>query len=403
MDFSKRPEPADHPETAHHREVPRGPEGAERREFGNGAEMPEPADRPGADWRREAARGPEGAEGRPGVPEWPRPFEWPRPQGRPEISGGGQEGYGAGREPSVEGGRPVWSPTPTEPAALPPLPAGFSTPAAPERPHGYTPPPWSSAPTSPGHRLAPTPPPAGHVPGRRRTSGRTAAAVLAFVLVAVGAGAGVWYLGRDHGSKGSGAGAVPSASVSAKSSASTASSSPSASSAPSSPGATPTPTTAGSSAAASAPTGYRVAHDPVGYTLDVPQGWTRRQKQGEKAPVVYYDSPSDGRQLQIFALSEATPAESLDLAENDPGYGYAKQPGYRAEDRASGDTWAELSYRYDDSDRGARQVIDHRFRAADGTLYAIRSSGPESLAAGLVRGPSTIAVESFCPTDAGCS
>ncbi|MFG3290958.1 hypothetical protein ACGF3G_19400 [Streptomyces sp. NPDC048179] len=294
----------------------------------------------------------------------------------------------------MESGRPVWSPTPTEPAALPPLLAGFS-----EQPRGYTPPPWSSAPTSPGHRLAPTPPPAGHVPGRRRTSGRTAAAVLAFVLVAVGAGAGVWYLGRDHGSKGSGAGAVPSVSVSAKSSASTASSSPSASSVHSSPEATPTPTPAVSSA----PSGYRVAHDPVGYTLDVPQGWTRRQKQGEKAPVVYYDSPSDGRQLQIFALSEATPAESLDLAENDPGYGYAKQPGYRAEDRASGETWAELSYRYDDTDRGARQVIDHRFRAADGTLYAIRSSGPESLAAGLVRGPLTTAVESFCPTDAGCS
>ncbi|MER5523899.1 hypothetical protein ABT075_04690 [Streptomyces sp. NPDC002677] len=166
--------------------------------------------------------------------------------------------------------------------------------------------------------------------------------------------------------------------------------------------ASPEPT-ASSAPTPSVASGYRVARDPVGYTLDVPQGWTRRQQQGEKAPVVYYDSPSDGRQLQIFALSEATPSESLDLAENDPGYGYAKQPGYQAGDRTSGDTWAELSYRYEDKDKGTRQVIDHRFQAADGTLYAIRSSGPGSLPAALVRGPLTTAVDSFCPDGTQCS
>ncbi|GAA3221704.1 hypothetical protein GCM10020256_28620 [Streptomyces thermocoprophilus] len=48
----------------------------------------------------------------------------------------------------------------------------------------------------------------------------------------------------------------------------------------------------------------------------MPEGWTRRQIQGEKAPVVYWDSPDDGRQMQIFELSEPTPADSLDLAEH---------------------------------------------------------------------------------------
>ncbi|MFE2064431.1 hypothetical protein ACFXDH_18860 [Streptomyces sp. NPDC059467] len=272
-------------------------------------------------------------------------------------------------------------------AALPPAPAPALPPVqASGEPRSYAPPPWSAAPTSPGHAL---PPSGGYVPPRRRT-GRTAAAVLALVLVAAATGLGVWYLGRDHGT---GTAADPAPSVSVKSSPPESPESPES---PASPASETTP-------ASSVPSGYRVAHDPVGYTLDVPRGWTRRQQQGEKAPVVYYDSPSDGRQLQIFELSEATPAESLDLAENDPGYGYSHQPGYRAGDRTSGDTWAELSYRYDDKDKGARQVVDHRFRAADGTLYAIRSSGPESLSAGLVRGPLTTAVDSFCPTDAQCS
>ncbi|MEV7385749.1 MULTISPECIES: hypothetical protein [unclassified Streptomyces] len=264
-----------------------------------------------------------------------------------------------------------------------PVPA---LPPASDESRGYTPPPWSAAPTSPGQVL---PPSGRYVPPRRRT-GRTAAAVLALVLVAAATGLGVWYLGRDHGT---GTAADPAPSVSVKSSSPDSPESPQSPASPAS----------GTTPASSVPSGYRVAHDPVGYTLDVPRGWTRRQQQGEKAPVVYYDSPSDGRQLQIFELSEATPAESLDLAENDPGYGYSHQPGYRAGDRTSGDTWAELSYRYDDKDKGARQVVDHRFRAADGTLYAIRSSGPESLSAGLVRAPLTTAVDSFCPTGAQCS
>ncbi|MFF7274505.1 hypothetical protein [Streptomyces griseorubiginosus] len=149
-------------------------------------------------------------------------------------------------------------------------------------------------------------------------------------------------------------------------------------------------------------TGYRRTQDPVGYRVDVPRGWTRTEKQGQAAPVVVYDAPADGRRLQIFRIAEDTPAQSLDLAENDPGYGFARQPGYQVLDRASGTTWAELAYRYDDSDLGARQVVDHRFQAADGTLYAIRATGPAALAPARVREPLTRALASFCPTDTEC-
>ncbi|MEU7055291.1 hypothetical protein [Streptomyces sp. NPDC046197] len=232
-------------------------------------------------------------------------------------------------------------------------------------------------------------------------------------MLGAGIGAGTWFLVLRDGSTGAAAG--PSIGVTVTSSSTTfpqdeapdgrtpaAPPARSADSATSGAGAVgrDTPPAAPASSPAA---GYRRAQDPVGYTVDVPEGWSRRQKQGEKAPVVYYDSPADGRQLQIFAVSEDTPAASLSLAENDPGYGFARQPGYRPLHRTRGTTWAELSYRYDDQDKGPRQVVDHRFRAADGTLYAIRAGGPEALAPDLVRAPLTAALASFCPAGATCA
>ncbi|MFE4961685.1 hypothetical protein [Streptomyces sp. NPDC056660] len=151
------------------------------------------------------------------------------------------------------------------------------------------------------------------------------------------------------------------------------------------------------------PAGYHTVRDPVGYTVAIPLGWTRSQKQGVTTAVVYYKSPDGSRQLQIFGLSESTPAESLDLAENDSSHGYAQQPGYQALDRASGDTWSELSYRYDDVDKGPSQVIDHRFTARDGRLYAIRASGPGSPTSALIRDLLNTAIATFCPEGSSCS
>ncbi|MET8075078.1 hypothetical protein [Streptomyces sp. NPDC005303] len=208
------------------------------------------------------------------------------------------------------------------------------------------------------------------------------AALAVAVLVGVSVGVGVWWLLRGT-SLGTGTGhdtgAGPAPSVTA----------------PSSPSLSPSPSPSTAS-------GYRRLQDPVGYTVDVPRGWTRSEKQGRSAPVVVYDAPADGRRLQVFRIAEDTPAQSLDLAENDPGYGFARQPGYRVLDRSSGTTWAELAYRYDDTDLGARQVVDHRFQAADGTLYAIRATGPAALTPALVREPLTRALTSFCPADTEC-
>ncbi|UXY29434.1 hypothetical protein [Streptomyces sp. HUAS TT20] len=371
-----------------------------------------------------------------------------------EWDSGGQDGHSAGsgpeHEPSEERGQAAWSaPEPDSPppwasaqtrtASAPPPWAGprpddEAARAAADRRHsdrrGDTPPPppppWASAETQVGTpappfrtppHMAPQMPPqpqAPHQPqqpqpwapsfpahpytppGTPRRGPGLVLLVLAVIVVAAGSALGVWFLNRDDGT---GAGASPSTSVSAGAS-TPKTSLPSQT--PESPQETPKETPSASTLASPPAAGYRTARDPVGYTLNVPDGWTRRQKQGEKAAVVFYDSPSDGRQLQIFELSESTPAESLDLAENDSTYGYSKQPGYQAGDRTSGDTWVELSYRYDDKDKGARQVIDHRFQAADGTLYAIRSSGPEELSADRIREPLAAAVASFCPTNSRC-
>ena len=351
------------------------------------------------------------------------------------------------REPSEERGRaawsdggggttPPWASAQTQtggggPGVWPPAEVGGGTPSAPAG--GSTPPPWASAPTQTGGTLPPAwvppPPGSGHAPvpgpvpsgypsppgpayaphatppyttpayappAPRRRVGRLLAAAALTVVVGVGAGAGTWYLVRDHGA-GTGAGPVTSAGSVAVS-ASTAPSSPASSTPSDTATATPSASLLNSPSA-----GYRRTADPVGYSIDVPQGWSRREEQGKLAPVVYYDAPSDGRQLQIFEVTESTPYDSLTLAETDPGYGFAQQPGFQVVERDHGDTWAELSYRYDDKKKGTRQVIDHRFEAADGTLYAIRSSGPASLDPEQVRAPLRMAVRYFCPTGTECT
>ncbi|MGX9883566.1 hypothetical protein [Streptomyces sp. NPDC002276] len=212
------------------------------------------------------------------------------------------------------------------------------------------PPPWVSPP-------APAPAPVPVVSGRR--AWRSVLVLTATVVLGAGAGAGFWYVTQDRAA-------------------------------------------AHDHQVTAARSSYRTTQDPTGYTVEIPRDWTRAQRQGAKAPVISYDSPDGTRRLQIFRVSEPSPAESLDLAEHAPGYGFARQPGYRVLGRASGPTWAELTYRYDDLGHGARRVIDHRFTAADGSLYAIHVSGPEPVSPALIRDPLNEAVASFCPAGAPC-
>ncbi|MFE0520428.1 hypothetical protein [Streptomyces sp. NPDC058954] len=312
---------------------------------------------------------------------------------------GRSSGSGAEHEPSEERGRAAWSDGGT--GQVPPW-ASAETQTG-----GTLPPPWVPPPPDPVYPAPPAPPYGGHPtppytlppappPAPRHRVGRTVAVIALIVAVGAGTGAGTWYLVRQHRTD---TGAGP---ASVSSSSTSAAPTPSGSPPPSTPPDTPA-ATASASPLNSPSAGYRRAQDPVGYSIDVPQGWTRREKQGKLAPIVYYDAPADGRQLQIFEVTESTPYESLTLAETDPGYGFAAQPGYQVVERDHGDTWAELSYRYTDADKGARQVIDHRFEAPDGTLYAIRASGPAGLDPERVREPLRMAVRYFCTAGTECA
>ncbi|MFI1162334.1 hypothetical protein ACH4UM_01675 [Streptomyces sp. NPDC020801] len=239
---------------------------------------------------------------------------------------------------------------------------------------------------------APAPMPA---PGPASGASRTALVLVAVlaVLAGGGAGAGVWWLARDHAKNHPQA--RPSVTVTTTR----------APAAQPTPAPTPSDTRASSSATAETLTGpqpspgYRRAVDPVGYSLDVPENWVRKEERGVSAEVVTYKSPGDGRSLKLFEVVERTPADSLDLAENGPSGFVQELSGYRVLSRSSGAGWAELDYRYDDAGSGPTQVIDRRFTAPDGRLYAIRSSGPEGSD---VTEPFTAAYNSFCPTGTSC-
>lgn len=142
--------------------------------------------------------------------------------------------------------------------------------------------------------------------------------------------------------------------------------------------------------------GYSRSVDPVGYTVDVPDGWVREEVQGKLAPVVTYTAPGGSSRLMLFEVKESSLAESSSQAEEIS----RKLSGYQLIDRQSGSDWTEVTYRYDSPQKGATHVVDHRFRAADGTLYAINASGPEGED---MTGPLTTALNSFCPTGATCA
>lgn len=83
--------------------------------------------------------------------------------------------------------------------------------------------------------------------------------------------------------------------------------------------------------------GYVRSDDPAGFSVDVPSGWERTAKTPQDKPtVVMYESPDGSRTLQLFLISEDTPAESMDLTE-DENYGFARLPGYRVLARSAAD------------------------------------------------------------------
>ncbi|MER7790084.1 serine/arginine repetitive matrix protein 2 [Streptomyces sp. NPDC097640] len=129
------------------------------------------------------------------------------------------------------------------------------------------------------------------------------------------------------------------------------------------------------------PEGFRTEDDPAGFTLAVPDGW-RRTVEG---PSVFYTSSDQATRLQIFELHgpESTPYESAREAERIA----SRQRGYEriTLERAGQGAMdaAELEYTYDSQEYGGlRRILDHRFAAPDGTMYAVLVIGPAGDRAG---------------------
>ena len=152
------------------------------------------------------------------------------------------------------------------------------------------------------------------------------------------------------------------------------------------------------------PDGYRLAEDPEGFSLAVPEDWRRRTESRGDDKAVFYENKDRTKQLLMFPVKDADPYESLQLAE-----GYAeKNEKYERESfqRLNGGDRkaARLEYTYfSDEHDGVRHVIDHRFEAEDGDLYALIAYGPETKNAS-EEGRSLLdtALSSFCAPGADC-
>ncbi|MFE1292054.1 hypothetical protein [Streptomyces sp. NPDC058751] len=283
----------------------------------------------------------------------------------------------------------------------PPSPAGSVPPPPPQPPHqqqqqwAHTQQQahaaWSHQQSQPQTWPGGVVPPGGggrpHGPGDSR---RLLLVIVAVAVLAGGAAGGLWALTRGDSAK------RPGASPSGPSVTATAPQ----------PGPTPDTSngtggesvyTAPAVTTAPAPTpGYSRSVDPLGYSVDVPDGWAREETQGKLAPVVTYTAPGGRRKLMVFEVKETSVTESSAqaqaIAEGFRGYQYL--------DRRTGTGWTEFSYRYDSRQFGVTETVDHRFEAADGTPYAVVVSGPPG---GNMAEQLTTAVNSFCPSGSACA
>ncbi|MFE9169952.1 hypothetical protein ACFYNZ_10570 [Streptomyces kebangsaanensis] len=322
----------------------------------------------GGFWNEETQRWEDGTASRAPVtpPPPPRPGQAPAPPGGvhdPDPPAG----PAVPRPPSGDG---AWSPTVRVPA-----------------PYGVRPP--TAPPSAPSAPSAPT----GH--SRRTLWTVLAASAAAGVAVALVMTLGPGGTGRDDRQDSVAASGTPSAAAE-----------PSATTYTSQEPGTGTP----SPSAAEPPAGHAAYDDPQGFRIAVPDGW-QWQRSAVRSQygmdIVNYRDPTGHHRLQVYEVREASPDESFDEYLSDA---VPKPPGFRMLSRTnldSGDfTGSRIEYLADslrgEPDIGTWHVVDERFRAADGKLYAIASYGPESDGRDDERETLTTALEWFCPPSTTC-
>ncbi|MCT7353930.1 hypothetical protein N4P33_17430 [Streptomyces sp. 15-116A] len=219
-------------------------------------------------------------------------------------------------------------------------------------------------------------------------------------VVGVAVGLIVTFVVRDGGGSEGRAGGG-SASVSA-------SATPSDSGTVSEPGAPETPSGSPSALTSDLPAGFEAYDDPEGFTIARPTGWTRTTVASQFGmDVVHYRSPDGERRLQVFEVSESSPAASHELFLSDA---VPKAPGFTElslDNLGDGDfAGSRLEYLADsikgEPDVGTWHVVDERFEAADGKIYAVAAYGADADGRDDERELLRTALSAFCPPYTTC-
>ncbi|MFJ6084052.1 hypothetical protein ACIQI8_21875 [Streptomyces sp. NPDC092369] len=163
-----------------------------------------------------------------------------------------------------------------------------------------------------------------------------------------------------------------------------------------------------SASAFTPPAGYETYDDAEGFRIAIPEGWTRSTVDSQFGiAVVNYRSADRTHRLQVYQVSEDSPAASFELYLSDRT---GKPAGFRKLDLQTLDdgqfTGSRLEYLADtikgDPDVGTWHVYDERFVAADGNIYAIASYGPDSDGRADELAHLATALTWFCPPYTSC-
>ncbi|MFG2650049.1 hypothetical protein [Streptomyces sp. NPDC048436] len=166
--------------------------------------------------------------------------------------------------------------------------------------------------------------------------------------------------------------------------------------------------TAAPSPAGVPPAPYEEVRDEEGYRLAVPRGWIRDLVEpAEGYNVVNYRSPDGHRRLQVYRVGETSGYDSLRTWLDEtrmPGGFDQLAPLERTDDE--GRPAARLEYVADEfkgePDIGRWYVIDHRFEAVDGELYALAVYGSDADGRDDEQELMETALAWFCPPDESC-
>ncbi len=146
----------------------------------------------------------------------------------------------------------------------------------------------------------------------------------------------------------------------------------------------PSPSPSPSASTPELPPGYRSFDDPEGFRIAYPDGWTRSTVASTYGiDVVNYRSGDGEHRLQVYQVTEPTPAASFELYLSDqtPKPDGFRKLGLQTLDDG-GFTGTRLEYTADslkgEPDIGTWHVYDERFVASDGAIYAIAAYGPDA-------------------------